>query len=133
MSDHRQSVGHGADPRHRPSGWPDSSLSSSLSATLCSVTTEEQELPLISRHPRKSLPWAARTSRTRSASFAGAQSRDAPAATLIFRPELGHEGEATVAHPTHVEGLLELGLAGEPDLAGRGGPHQGREVSLLGR
>src|SRR5215203_7280413 len=67
-----------------------------------------------------------------SASFAGAPSGDVQAATLAFRPELRHEGKETVAHVALVEGLLELGLASEPDLACRGGPHQGGEVFLLG-
>src|SRR3712207_8170644 len=40
---------------------------------------------------------------------------------------------SAVAHPAFVQGLLELGLAGEPDLAGRGGLDQGDQILPLGR
>src|SRR5215213_1141914 len=85
---------------------------SALRASPCSVTTKEQELTLIRGPPRKrgSRPSAPRTRCASSASFAGVTSRNSPPATLLFRTEPGHEGEATVAHPALVEWLLELGL-----------------------
>src|SRR5918998_4845232 len=52
--------------------------------------------------------------------------------TSPLRTQLAHQGEFAVAHAAFVQWLLELGLAGEPDLAGRGGLDQGGEILSLG-
>src|SRR5215212_2784712 len=80
---------------------------------------------------RRSAP---RASLTSSASFAGVPSWNSPPATLLFRTEPGHEGEAAVAYPALVEGLLKLGLTGEFDLASSASSslYQGGQVLLLG-
>src|SRR3712207_2291470 len=98
-------------------------LSSKLLTAPCNVTTTEQELTLI----RERLPRAPRTSWASWASLA------ASGATLSTRAELGHESEASVAHPALVKRLFELCLTGEPYLAGRGSLDQGDQILSLRR
>src|SRR5215207_10517062 len=115
--------------------------SSNLRVLPCRVTTNLQELtfgygrPCIFARPK-----VPRTSWTRRISLATGAS-PGPGGMLILelfslrRTQFGEEGEPTVAQPTLVQRLLELGFAGILDLAGPVGCglDEGGEVLLLAR
>src|SRR5919112_848664 len=117
-----------------PATLPTSSRSLTLPTLPCSVTTNEQELTLITDVPLPLLPSAPRTSCASSASLAGRSAFAGSAGTLLIRVQPRHQGKPPVAHPPLVERLLELGLAGEPELSrGRGRNEGGEVLSLRGR
>src|SRR5918994_7080321 len=110
---------------------PTSALSSTLPTLPCSITTNEQELTLIPEVPLPLLPSAPRTSWASSASLAGEPTFAGSTGALFIPMQSRNEGEPPVSHPPLVERLLELGLAGEPDLSRGRGFHEGGEVLPL--